>query len=357
MRFLLILVGISLCSCNYSVDTPKINRPFVTAEIASLYNDSSSIRAVEVTDNEVMYAGSNGFYGFLNFDSSKTTVDTIIAKNSGHIDFMGTNPSFRALGSTDKSFFILSIGQPALLYQIDKWSKEISLVYKEDTEGVFYDALTFWNDQEGIAMGDPTDDCISILITRDGGSSWNKVDCTKLPKFIEGEAAFAASDTNIKTIGDATWIATGGIASRIFYSGDKGKSWVAFDTPIVQGTTTQGVYSMDFYDKDRGIIYGGDYTIPKNNYANIATTTDGGQSWNLIASGANDGYKSCVQYVPNSDGRGIVALGFTGISYSSDSGNNWVKLSDEPFLSFRFKNDSIAYATGSNKIARIRFKY
>ena len=28
---------------------------------------------------------------------------------------------------------------------------------------------------EGIAVGDFTDNCISILITRDGGESWNKL--------------------------------------------------------------------------------------------------------------------------------------------------------------------------------------
>ncbi|WP_313791432.1 hypothetical protein [Lacinutrix neustonica] len=39
-----------------------------------------------------------------------------------------------------------------------------------------------------------------------------------MPKAKEGEAAFAASDTNIAIVGDNTWVATGGKASRILFS-------------------------------------------------------------------------------------------------------------------------------------------
>ena len=49
-------------------------------------------------------------------------------------------------------------------------------------------------------MGDPTADCISIIITRDGGQTWNKIPCSQLPKSKEGEAAFAASNTILPSI-------------------------------------------------------------------------------------------------------------------------------------------------------------
>jgi hypothetical protein len=52
----------------------------------------------------------------------------------------------------------------------------------------------------------------------------------------------------------------------------------------------------------------------------------------------------------------LVALGFTGISYSSDGGGSWKQLSEEPFFTLRFLNDSTAYAAGSNKIAKLVFK-
>ena len=52
----------------------------------------------------------------------------------------------------------------------------------------------------------------------------------------------------------------------------------------------------------------------------------------------------------------MVALGFTGISYSSDMGASWKELSKESFYTIRFKNDSIAYAAGKNRISKLTFK-
>ena len=242
------------------------------------------------------------------------------------------------------------------MYRYDKSTKKIQVVYSETSEKAFYDALEFWNNREGIALGDQIDGCLSIIITRDGGMSWEKLACTVLPPAVIGEGAFAASDTNIKIVGDKTWIISGGIKSRVFYSPDKGKSWEVYDTPIIQGTETQGAYSMDFYDEQHGIIYGGDYTEPDNNASNIAITQDGGKTWELIGQLTNRGYKSCVQFVPGSNGNEIVAAGFTGISYSADGGAIWRQISEEPFLSFRFVNDSIAYAGGSSRLARLTFQ-
>ncbi|MDT0690217.1 hypothetical protein RM549_10510 [Salegentibacter sp. F188] len=192
-------------------------------------------------------------------------------------------------------------------------------------------------------------------MTRDGGQTWKKLDCDILPKTEEGEAAFAASNSNIAIQGDNTWILSGGMKSRVFYSPDKGKSWEVFDTPLVQGKATTGGYSMDFYDENVGIIIGGDYTAPEGNTGNKAVTTDGGKTWELVGEGEEPGYKSGVRYLPNSGGEEIVAVGFNGISYSKDGGESWKKLSDEGFYTLRFVNDSTAYAAGKGKIALLKF--
>ena len=108
--------------------------------------------------------------------------------------------------------------------------------------------MKFFNHYNGIAMGDPTEDCLSIIITNDGGYTWNKIPCEKLPKVADGEAAFAASNTNIKVLGKTVWIATGGTKARVFKSKDFGETWAVFETPIIQGEGPQGIYSIDFAD-------------------------------------------------------------------------------------------------------------
>jgi photosystem II stability/assembly factor-like uncharacterized protein len=250
---------------------------------------------------------------------------------------------------------MLSIESPALLYKTGDAGK-MQLVYKENNDKAFYDAMDFWNDEEGIAIGDPTEDCMSIIITRDGGNTWHKMSCDSLPKTKEGEAAFAASDTNIAIVGDHTWVATGGKASRVMYSPDKGKTWEVYETPILQGLETTGIYSIDFYDDLLGFAIGGDYTKPDDNAANKIRTNDGGKTWELVAQHENPGYRSCVQYVPNRAGKELVAIGFKGIDYSNDSGRSWKHLSDEGFYTIRFLNDSIGYAAGKGRISKLTFK-
>ncbi len=335
-----LLVTLVFIGCNVK----KKIKPFTSIQVETIFEDSLSIRAIELMDNSLAFAADKGTFG--NIDLTTKKIRTNVQKQDSLL------PEFRAVAHTATDFFMLSVANPALLYKTG--DKGMVLVYREDGENVFYDAMTFWNNQEGIAMGDTVDGCISIIITRDGGQSWNKIPCSDLPIGVEGEGAFAASNTNIKTIGNMTWIAS--TSSTIYYSGDKGNTWELFKTPIVNDEPPQGIYSIDFYDENLGIAIGGDYTNPDSNKANKAITQDGGRTWKLIADGQEPDYKSCVQFVPNTNGNGIVALGFTGISYSSNMGESWSTLSDESFYTIRFMNDSIAYAAGNNRIAKLTFK-
>ena len=342
MRYLFFFLAFLLMiSCS---ETKKLT-PFTSVRIETLYEDSLSIRAIQIMGNSLAFAANKGVFG---------TIDLTTGKIRTNIEKYHTSiPEFRAVAHTSADFFMLSVANPALLYKTGDDGR-MQLVYKEEGEEVFYDAMTFWNDMEGIAIGDSMDGCLSIIITRDGGTTWKKTPCSELPEGISGEGAFAASNTNIKTIGDKTWVAT--TKGRIFHSPDKGRTWAVFQTPIIHQEPTQGIYSIDFYDENLGIAIGGDHTRPENNTANKAITKNGGQTWQLIADGENPSYKSCVQFVANSDGNGIVALGFTGILYSSDMGNTWKELSNESFYTIRFLNDSVALAAGKNRIAKLIFE-
>lgn len=118
-----------------------------------------------------------------------------------------------------------------------------------------------------------------------------------------------------------------------------------------------GIFTADFYDENIGIIAGGNYENQQDNSANKAITTDGGKTWKLVAENSGFGYASCIQFVPNSNGNGIVCVGGTGIFYSNNKGETWKKLNETTDLyTFRFVNDSIAYAGGKNKIVKLNFK-
>ncbi|UKM64717.1 oxidoreductase [Flavobacteriaceae bacterium GSB9] len=318
-----------------------IPKDFNDVEIETILQDSLlNVRAIELGDEtgNLFFATSNGDLGFTN---EKAIYYPIPVSDSLELNF-------RAVAHG----FVITIGSPTFIFKIQKDS--IKIVYQENHPKTFYDSMDFWNNHEGIAIGDSTDGCLSIIVTRDGGDTWTKLPCNQLPKGLDNEGAFAASDTNIAIIGESTWVAT--TAGRVYYSPDKAKTWQVFDTPIVKEKETEGIYSIDFYDELNGFAIGGDYTNPDANAANKIKTTDGGKTWHLVAQNQNPGYRSCVQYVPNGNAKELVAVGFKGIDFSNDSGGSWKHLSDEGFYTIRFLNDSVAYVAGAGRISKLTFK-
>lgn len=342
------LIVVLLTCCGRNKD--EVQRTYTAIEKELVFGDSLSIRAIiPLDENRVWFAGNLGKIGLIDGKTPKIA----------EIRYEDSLLHFRAVAKTKNSFFALSIANPAVLYKIGFDGIEATSmeeVYFESNEKVFYDAMTFWNDREGIAMGDPTEDCLSIIITRNGGNNWEKLSCDFLPKTEEGEAAFAASNSNIAVYGDHTWIVSGGKRARVFYSPDKGKSWEVFNTPIIEGGKMTGIYSVDFYDEKIGVIFGGDWENMTNNFSNKAITDDGGKTWRLIGDGQEPGYRSAVRFVPGGGGNEIVAAGSLGISYSNDRGNTWTELSKEGVFALEFVNDSLAFASGNNKILRLKFK-
>jgi photosystem II stability/assembly factor-like uncharacterized protein len=323
-------------------------REIDTVSIIEFKIDSNSIRSIVAIDSLTMYyAGSKGDVGFTNNGGKSWETKQFKYQDSIY-------PNFRSIAFNDKTnvVYALSISNPALLYQ---YNFSVSfIVYKENHPNVFYDSMKFFDEINGIAIGDPTDgNCLSILLTNDGGNTWKKVSCQQIPKVVEGEAAFAASNTNIKTLGNTVWIVSGGVKSRIFKSIDLGVTWNVYETPIIQGTSSQGIYSVDFADENNGIVIGGDYSKPNENFKNKAITSDGGKSWTLVADGESPNYKSCVQYVPNTNGKEVFAVGKTGVSYSNNGGISWKEVSKEAYYTIQFVNSNIAWLSGNNKIGKL----
>ena len=114
--------------------------------------------------------------------------------------------------------------------------------------------------------------------------------------------------------------------------------------------------AIDFADENNGIIIGGDYSKPEENSKNKAITKDGGKTWTLVADGQNPNYKSCVQYVPSSNGKEVFAVGKTGVSFSNDGGLNWKEVSKEAYYTIQFVDKYTAWLAGNKKIGKLILK-
>lgn len=310
---------------------------------------ASSIRALEVAnDSTIWWAGSEGKYGYSLDGGQSWTVDSI------HWDTI--TPHFRSIAHTQEAVFLLSIASPALLFRSSDLGQNWELVYREDHDAVFYDAMAFWDDQYGMAMGDPTDGCLSVIRTTDGGQSWKKLSCEQIPMAETGEAAFAASNTNIALAGQHAWMVSGGKRARVFHSADRGQNWSVADTPLAEGEQMTGIFSVDFYDEQRGIIFGGDWNKKELNQRNKALSSDGGKTWTSLLEGAGPGYQSCVRFVPQGDAQAMLSCGIPGIHYSSDGGQSWVQLSKESWYTLRFGSSwETVWLAGNGKLGKIRW--
>ncbi len=145
-------------------------------------------QAILIDKNKVWYAADKNRFGYYDLKKNRR-VELKINKDSLQFEF-------RSIAQNNHFIFILSVGNPALLYKIDKYDLSYKLVHQENHEKVFYDAIHFIDNKKGIAIGDPTEDTFSIITTVDGGATWNKITSNNLPKLAVGEAAFAASNTN-----------------------------------------------------------------------------------------------------------------------------------------------------------------
>ncbi len=337
LLFSLIIISSFLLSQKFTIDT--------------LMTDKISIRAIQLWDGKVWYTGTDSKFGYVNVNNKSDKKEIVLLKDK--------KLQFRTLAQNKNYFYAINIESPAYFFQINKKTLSFKIIFNDNDATAFYDALKFADNSFAVAFSDPSDNQrLNISQTRNGGSKWIHCNnCKDFPYLEKGEAAFAASNTNIAAIGNTMWIATGGSKSRIYRMQNKNCNWHVFETPFIQGTSSTGIYSIDFYDKNFGIAVGGDYTRQSDNINNIATTNDGGKTWEIQASGKNAGYMTCVKFRPNTKGKELVAVGDQHISFSSDHGKTWTKISNEKDLyAGEWLNENTLILAGKNKIIKLNFE-
>jgi photosystem II stability/assembly factor-like uncharacterized protein len=256
---------------------------------------------------------------------------------------------FRDIDAIDsQTAYVLSIGNGPLsrIYKTTDSGAHWTLQFKNDDPKAFYDAMSFWDANHGIVIGDSIDGHFCIMTTENGGGIWKRIPATALPPALENEGAFAASGTNIAIYGRThAWIGTGAAhQGRVLRTTDRGRTWRVSSTPIAAGSST-GIFSIAFRSLKDGVVVGGDYTKEKEAVGNLAVTSDGGETWTLVK--GLSGYRSAVAYVPvTTKSRTLpmlVAVGPSGADYSLDDGRSWKQLEGHGF-------DTLSFVPGRNRL-------
>jgi photosystem II stability/assembly factor-like uncharacterized protein len=234
---------------------------------------------------------------------------------------------------SDKTAYVLSIGngEASRIYKTTDAGKTWSLQLANKDPKVFLDAMDFWSEDRGVAFSDAVDGKFVIFATTDGGRAWTRIPDGRLPPALASEGAYAASGTNVATLGkDHVWIGT--TASRVLHSGDRGNTWTVAQTPLPTSQSA-GIFSVAFRDELHGVVVGGDYQKESEAVDNVAFTTDGGRTWTL-GKGLS-GFRSVVAHRPGSKAEWI-AVGPQGADLSIDDGKSWAPLPRAGFHTFSF---------------------
>ncbi|HVI07966.1 MAG TPA: hypothetical protein VND65_06695, partial [Candidatus Binatia bacterium] len=209
------------------------------------------------------------------------------------LDFRGV-----AAFSADEAFLMSAgPGDQSRIYHTTDAGRHWALQFTNKNPKGFFDTMVFWDRSHGIVLGDPVPDesgtlKFELLMTEDG-QNWSPVSTAQLPPAVDGEGAFAASNSCIAILHGNTgegpgraldpniWFASGGKVARVFHSADRGRTWQVFDTPINHGPDSAGIFSIAFRDAMHGVIAGGDYKHPDQDGPNLAFSSDGGKTWTL----------------------------------------------------------------------------
>jgi photosystem II stability/assembly factor-like uncharacterized protein len=310
---------------------------------------NTSLRGISVVnDNVVWVSGSNGTVG-------KTTNG---GKNWKWFTVKGfEKKDFRDIEAFDATTaVIISVDEPGYILRTHDGGETWRIVYENKTKGMFLDAMEFWNEQNGIVIGDPIDGRFFIVRSFDGGNTWNEIPFERRPLADSGEACFAASGTNIRALDrDEAVFVSGGAKSKIFIRNS------ATQLPFVRGTETAGANSISVYDYNkrnsgkRMIVVGGDFKALSSNIKNCFLTSNHGKSW-WAPKIPPHGYRSCAEYFLSK--KNIVACGPSGVDYTIDGGKTFSLISQEGFHTCRAAKygTSIFLAGADGKVARLAWK-
>ncbi len=310
-----------LGNASISLAQKKYVRKNRTAPVTA-YGDSNIYSRAIFVDSSLIYFGcSDG--SVYKYDSEE--------ENSKRILKLARRGENRDIESYNGVLFVMQSGDNGCVTKINP-SGSVGFIEPREWRGVFLDALDF-NGEVGFLLGDPVDGYFTLYHTTDGGRKWNPCE-GKVPA-ITGEAAFAASGSNVYVANDSTYMfITGGMASKFHKSIDNGKTWTTVEIPYYPSETS-GAYSMCFSDDMNGVIVGGNFKQPELKMNTTYYTHDGGETWYNSFEPPN-GYRSSVIH---HDGV-FYAGGHNGIDFSYN-GEDWTPFATGKYYALSIFQDQL----------------
>ncbi len=142
----------------------------LSAQKIQILTDSvhASLRGLSVVDDKIIWvSGSKGTVG-ISIDGGNSW-KWMTVKSFEKTDFR----DIEAFSNTKA--IIMGTGEPSYILRTTTGGESWEVVFENKTKGMFLDAMTFWNDQSGIVIGDPINNRFFIGRTFDGVKTWRTI--------------------------------------------------------------------------------------------------------------------------------------------------------------------------------------
>lgn len=227
------------------------------------------------------------------------------------------------------------------------WVKITSTEYSDAAS--FPNTVHFFNDNDGILLGDPLGGYFEIYTTTNGGTDWARVPSGNIPTPLSGETGIV---DRYDVYGDTIWFST--TKGRVLRSIDKGTNWQAFTTGV------NNINTVSFADSKNGVVTGYILVSGKTTGIEMAISKDGGETWEKILHNKN--YYDYCEAVPKVPGL-IMSVGFYplnsgasavyGSAGSLDYGKTWINMDNRQYTAVEFFNANTGWAGSFNVSATI----
>jgi photosystem II stability/assembly factor-like uncharacterized protein len=216
--------------------------------------------------------------------------------------------------SASKAYYIVSLSDAKGIYLTtdggDTWTKQTTGFTESNS---FPDIIHFWNENEGVAIGDALPN-FEIYTTSNGGVKWNRVPYANMPSG-NNEGTWNSQEA-FKVVGNSIFFITS--SARIFKSADKGITWSVLNTPF--HNSADSTITFDFKDNNNGLV---SYCSNDGLNHKIYRTTNGGQTWDSLTT---TNFYQRMKYIPAANAYFSMNIN-GGLSYSCDDGQTWTGVS------------------------------
>jgi photosystem II stability/assembly factor-like uncharacterized protein len=189
----------------------------------------------------------------------------------------------------------------------------------------------FFDTNNGVAMGDPRGGYWEIYTSTNGGSQWTRVPSINIPSPSSGEWGI---EDGYRASGSYIWFINN--LGSLYRSTNRGYTWT------VTHNVSNGAFAFGFKDSLNGLSIGTPFK----------RTTDGGTTWiSFVPASYPSGLGNALLGVVPGSRSWVISSPFSGSSgsaYSTDDGNNWIRVDAALHGRTRFTSDTVGWSAGVN---------